>query len=1372
MLNINYMNVKSKIIFLCCLLVISNLVKSINIDNQANSTKRQYGFLENKGQLVDQNGNSRNDILYTTSNNGIKVFLKKNGFSYEVYKEVVRSKSEAFGSNWDQAIDKIKNTQVQYHRIDVELVGSNPNVLITPEEGFSDFVNYYDGDKEYRTIQHYKKLTYKNIYPNIDLVYHFTEQGVKYDFVVNAGGDYNSIQLKYNGMNSLALSPEGNVSIETALGTIVENIPESYTVSTIDNSSKNIDVDFVQNGNTISYTAMDYNRNHTLVIDPAILWSTYYGDLDKDEFYGVAKYSDSSIVVAGYTSSVNNIASTGAFQGTYGGGLFDAFVVRFNNLGVRKWATYYGAEAENVGTDVSTDGKGNIILVGFTESSAGIPTAGAHQVNYGGGTYDGFVTKFDSLGARLWSTYYGGTDLDIATTVASDSIGNIVVGGYSSSTSAIATTGSHQFVYGGGSSDGFVLNLNPNGVRQWATYYGGTDSDEVLGIVTDKLMQTIAFTGFSKSSMAIATPSAHQPSIGGDEDAFIALFDGAGIINWATYYGGLNTDQGQDIDMNPCGLAISGHTKSTSGIATLGVHQNVLNGMEDAFVAKFDLLGTREWGTYYGGTDVDKGFGIKVSPKSGYVAITGYTKSLMDIATIGAHQTSIGGGEDAFLADFTPTGLLRTASYMGGFQNDRGFGIAGNNTFYVSGFTESVDSVATAGGFQSSYGGGLYEGFLTRFVIKPRPLLPTPCSGSGVASVSDVDICENICLSFLGPQYDDDPNTNSFAWSFPGATPPFSSEQNPVNICYNTPGVFSVGLTVSNNAGLDILFWPNVITVNPLPVIDITTNDTTICPGSSVLLNATGGISYSWMPPTGLNNPNISNPIATPLVTTTYTVTGIDSSGCSNTDIITITVLPSVDAGLDTVICFGSNVQLNASSALSYSWTPSMWLSDSTIANPIASPQASITYYVTGTGNLGCQTTDSIHITVNQLPLVNAGSDASVCLGSTIQLNATGALSYIWTPASGLDNFVIANPVATVTNNITYTVLGTDSNGCLGLDSVTLTVLLLPTIAVSNDTTVCQGQTVNLSATGTSAFYLWSPPEGLNNATVSNPLATADSSITYTVTGTGANGCIVSDFVTINVLSLPVVDAGNDTTVCNGAIIALQASGGDTYLWGPSTGLSATNIANPSATISSSITYWVTSVGANGCSNSDSVIIATANDSAWSVDFIPSIDYCNLQVVFNASLSDSVNFLWSFGDGQTSIDFNPIHTYAEFNTTYSVTLIANTISGCYYTDTVTHIIPLDEAGFISSLILPNVFTPNGDGINELFQVDGIDCLPYYFEIFDRWGVKMFESDQTALAWNGSVNSGKPATDGVYYYLLHIGDSESEMNLKGFVHLVR
>jgi len=218
--------------------------------------------------------------------------------------------------------------------------------------------------------------------------------------------------------------------------------------------------------------------------------------------------------------------------------------------------------------------------------------------------------------------------------------------------------------------------------------------------------------------------------------------------------------------------------------------------------------------------------------------------------------------------------------------------------------------------------------------------------------------------------------------------------------------------------------------------------DVNICIGSSTNLSASGGVSYSWSPTTGLSNPNIANPVANPTSTSTYTVTVTDGNGCTNTDdvIVTVNALPTANAGTDVSICSGSNTTLLASGGVSYSWNPTTGLSNPNIANPIASPTSTITYTVTVTEGNGCTDTDDVIVTVNTLPTANAGTDISTCSGSDTTLSASGGVSYSWSPTTGLSNPNIANPVASPTSTITYTVTVTDGNGCTDTDAITVTI--------------------------------------------------------------------------------------------------------------------------------------------------------------------------------------------------------------------------------------------------------------------------------------------------------------------------------------------
>ena len=211
--------------------------------------------------------------------------------------------------------------------------------------------------------------------------------------------------------------------------------------------------------------------------------------------------------------------------------------------------------------------------------------------------------------------------------------------------------------------------------------------------------------------------------------------------------------------------------------------------------------------------------------------------------------------------------------------------------------------------------GGIADGFsVDSFIVCPT--IPPVAAFSG----SPTTICVGSTVAFT------DLSTNvpsQWNWSFPGGSPAIDTSQNP-SVTYNTPGVYNVTLTATNAHGSDALTMTGYITVNALPLANAGSN-ASICSGSSTTLSASGGGTYSWLPATGLSSTTISNPVANPTATTNYTVT-VTTSGCTATDVVTVTVnsIPTVNAGTDVAICNGSSTGLSASGGLIYSWLPAI----------------------------------------------------------------------------------------------------------------------------------------------------------------------------------------------------------------------------------------------------------------------------------------------------------------------------------------------------------------------------------------------------------------------------------------------------------------
>jgi len=318
------------------------------------------------------------------------------------------------------------------------------------------------------------------------------------------------------------------------------------------------------------------------------LWATYYGGSGQDYGTALAVTTGGDIVLAGCTRSPDAIATAGAHQGTYRGGIADAFVVVFSSTGTRRWGTYYGGSGQDEATALAVTPGGDIVMAGLTTSENAIATAGAHQATYGGGTADAFVVVFSSTGTRRWGSYYGGSDRDWITALAVTPGGDIVMAGTAVSPAAIATAGAHQATNGGGLWDAFVAVFTSTGTRLWGTYYGGGSADygNALAVTSEG---NIVLAGRTESNNAIATARAHQTNRRWFRDAFVAAFTSTGSRLWGTYYGGSGHDEGYALAATPGGdIVLAGLTTSEDSIATAGAHQVMYGGGNwDAFVAVF-----------------------------------------------------------------------------------------------------------------------------------------------------------------------------------------------------------------------------------------------------------------------------------------------------------------------------------------------------------------------------------------------------------------------------------------------------------------------------------------------------------------------------------------------------------------------------------------------------------------------------------------------------------------------------------------------------------------------------------------------------------------------------------------------------------------
>lgn len=984
-----------------CLLLLSCTALSVAAsarDNAHTATvqkalQQHISFIENKGQVTDAEYRT-SSIDYSLKTPGMSVLVENGALHYQFFKQ-----HNTLGNNYD------------VYRMDVQLVNANTSAAAMPsamQPYYETYMQPYYNAAGIRAHA-YDRITYKNVYPNIDWVLYIKDNTLEYDFVVHAGGNPKDIQLKYDGATNMRTTPDGRLTAYTPMGSVTENSPYSYEQK----SGKKIASAFVLRNNLVSFDVAPYAG--TLIIDPTINWASYYGGSANDQILSTTIDANGNIFATGTTASTTNIAAGGVGQTTIGGGT-DVFVLKVNSLGQRQWATYYGGTGDDQGKTIACDKFGNIYVSGSTNSANGMTTGtNNHQNTFGGGSTDGFIAKFGSIGQVLWATYYGGNGADQANGIACDTAANVYICGSSTTTTAgvIATTNGHQSVLTG-STDAFVAKFNATGQRQWATYYGG-NLDDMANQLTCDVTGNVYVAGHTNSISAIATAGSSQVALGGMNDGFLVKFSGAGIPQWGTYFGGNANDQAAGVACDKQGNIYLAGITSSNGLATTSAHQTTQGGVSDAFVAKYSPAGQKIWATYYGGPLGDNANAI-VCDAQGSVLIAGTTSSTTGIATADAYQTTLNGASDAFVAKFTPDGVRKWGAYYGGPSNENGNAIVCNTSgiAFLGGLTVSSSGIALGTAMQNTYG-GLNDGLLVAFAPDTSVAITQPYLDTVVcAGATNISVPYTVYNAFR--------TGNTFAVQLSDANGSFASPTTiSTPVTSTTSGTLTATIPGGTLAGTG--YRIRIISTNPVMVSSdngwnikvlaalptpIAGSNSPVCAGNTLNLTANStatGVTYNWSGPSTFSS-TTQNPSITAVTGAragTYSVT-ISRTGCTTspagiTTVAIGTIVPEKPTvSVQTPVCAIDTIRLSASSttpAVSYSWTgPNMFTSNNQNPKiPNAQLIMSGQYKVVATLNGCVSPADSVLVTVGNIVTpsisVYATPSDTVCAGELITFKAS-----------------------------------------------------------------------------------------------------------------------------------------------------------------------------------------------------------------------------------------------------------------------------------------------------------------------------------------------------------------------------------------------
>lgn len=761
--------------------------KLTSMQEQFTKTENVISFEENMGQMKDQFDNLRPDVLYYGNTNGMNYYLKNGGLSYqfskvESWEEVADTEQSATKAAQIKKVPK----EISTYRVDVDWLNANKDFSVEKGSELAGYSNYYNvaaGQEPVLKVKKYEAVTLKNVWEGIDIRYYSNNELLESDYLIAAGADYKQIQFEVKGAQ-VSINNEGSLVLNTPYGQITEGSLKVYQNGVLLDAFWQLSP--TENGGIVSFLVLDYNPLMAMLIDPPVkVWGTYYGGPGDDYFESTSIDAQNNLYVCGFTNSNSNFSS-GGHQNVYGGGNFDAILVKFNSDGLRIWATYYGGANQEDLINAKVDGSGNVFMSGRTFSSNNIAFNG-HQ-NFKAGGADLFLVKFDSIGLRIWGTYIGGSGSESFISVNVDAFDNVFISGYTSSLNNISfndssgiapntinfflmkfnnnglglwgsyyyhntsyyfevktdylgnfylvgnlninanvsfPTGTHQS-NNLGKYDICIVKLNPNGAFQWGSFFGGVEDEFLSNLIIDNSGDIIIYGGTYQNI-----------NLGGGVDVFVAKFNNSGQLLWSSNYGGNGNDLPGNISIdNQNNIYFTGRTDSESGIFFNG-HQSQFNQADTSlthFLVKFSSLGIVEWGTYYGeGNEYSPPF-CKVD-FSGNVYLVGYTKESLLIPYDGFQNVISSGGFAHYIAKFNSNGIRQWGSYfkVNEFNN---LSFDTNNNLYLSGTAWFTDNIAL-NGFQNVHGGGYIDGFLVK-ISQELTVWPGDADVNGIVNNYDV----------------------------------------------------------------------------------------------------------------------------------------------------------------------------------------------------------------------------------------------------------------------------------------------------------------------------------------------------------------------------------------------------------------------------------------------------------------------------------------------------------------------------------------------------------------------------------------------------------------------------------------------------------
>ncbi|MDX9751433.1 MAG: gliding motility-associated C-terminal domain-containing protein [Flavobacteriales bacterium] len=1129
----------------------------------------------------------------------------------------------------------------------------------------------------------------KDVWPGIDMRLDGAH-GLKYDLIVAPGADPAAIALRYAGHLRVETAAE-ELHVHLTTGMVFEEAPVVFHAEGRDT----VPARYRLEGDVLTFMlGPGHDPARTLVIDPVLTFSSFSGSTANNFGFTATYDAEGHLYGGGIVFGPGYPVTLGAYDPTFNSGIVDVGVSKWSPDGsTLVWSTYFGGQGADAPHSMVVNADNELFVFGSTGSSDLPITPGCHDATFNGGPPVGFA------------------------------------GGYG-------------FTFANG-SDGFIARFSADAtVLMGSTYIGGSGTDAVNNsplshnygdpfrgeVALDPAGDPVVATCTNSPDMPV-TPGAPQPMHGGAMDGYVFRMDAAlTTLMWATFRGGSDDDTANGVQFNSSGqVYVAGGTRSADMPMAGDPWQPAHAGHTDGYVARYAPGGALLAATHLGTPQYDQAFFVQVDVQDD-VYVVGQTYGDYPV-TPGVYANP---GSGVFIHKLAPdlgASVWSTRIGNGDWDQDlspSAFLVSDCGQIYFSGWAGTTNNMGapqssttnglpiTTGAFQSSTDGSDFY----LMVLEPDAAALNYGSYFGGTSAEHVDggtsrfdkngkVYQAVCAGCGG-----------------GSFPTTPGVHGPVNNSSCNLGVFKFDL-----------FMPQI-------AIAIEGDDQICYPGEvSFTNNSTGGNTWAWDFGDGGTSTEFE-PAHTYTAPGTYTVTLVmtDQYGCTQAaeDSIVVESLGPPVAVIDPVppTCPGVGVQLTASDGTAWQWSPSAGLSDPAAQAPIATPDTTTTYQLVLTTPCGTDTA-WVEVTVHENP-VQTLPDVELCMGDSVQLQASQPGTYLWSPAEGLSDTLAAGPMAAPADTTTYAVLITVAPGCVLIDSVTVNVAPGPPQPALQDTAVCIGGSVQLHApVGTG--HQWQPAPGLTDLLSGAPFVSPTEGTTYVVTVTNVCGQM-QDSAHVAVI-VPQAMAWPDTLACPGQPVQLHAGGAISYAWAPVAGLDDPQSADPIATVWTPTTFTVTGTDEWGCTDTASVHI-----SLRPAPFLDVVDELVVDFGDPAPLTayGDGSFLWTPPTGLACDTCAATTALAmEGTTIYTVTI--TDAYGCTSSAPVRIIVT-------GSLYVPNTFTPNADGTNDLFGALGREMDWFRMRIHDRWGVEVFRTESLDGRWDGTHN-GQELPIGVYVWTI-------------------